>query len=302
MGSISTEHHPGGAHFAFDPVIEPRRAQEHPAGAARGRAGSSPMPGTQAFGAPGINFSPVNSGGARQAFSYDSFASSDSFIPRNNFSSFAGTGLVRAGVKAGKDTGDVFAGFSQGKNGNCATVSAIKAMIQRYGKKETDLFKEVKETQDGYHITLKDGSEVSLTRQELEEAGRHAGFNGNDPEMKKTAILAYAVSGKKAQEADHEGSKFNFSKALDSLENGEYTKDAFIRLGMKDHIRQGTVNDLENGQLGIIEKDVAGPGTAHSMVVIGGVEEHWGNRGGRVEGGTMSGNGREVPENVILLT
>lgn len=301
MGNISTEHRPGGARFAFDPAIESRRVQDPPAGAARGWAGSSPMPGTQASGAPSISFSPVNSGVSRQAFSYDSFASSDS-MPANDFSSFGGGDSVRAGLKAGKDTGDVFAGFFQGRNGNCATVSAIKAMMERYGKKETDLFKDVKETKNGYHITLKDGSEVNLTRQEMEAAERHAGFKGNDPVMKKTAVLAYATSAKKAQEANHENSKYDFSKALDSLGNGEHTKDAFIRLGMKDHIRQGAVSDLQNGRLGIIEKDVAGPGTAHSMVVVGGVEDHWGSKGGRVQRGTMTGNGVVFKENVILLT
>lgn len=279
MENVSTEHRPGGTRFAFDPVVESRRMQDPSAGVARGWAGSSPMSGAQAPGMPSINFSSGNSGVSGPAFSYGSYASN------NSFSSFDRAAEDRDELNAGKDSGDVFAGFSQGKNGNCSTVSAIKAMIQRYGKKQTDIFKDVKETQDGLHITLKDGSEVSLTRQEIEEADRHSGFKGNDPEMKRTAIIAYAVSAKKAQEANHENSQGDFSKALDSLDNGEATQDAFIRLGMKDHIRKGTVSDLENGQLGIIEKDVAGPGTAHSMVVIGGIEEHWGSKGGRVEGG-----------------
>ncbi len=296
MGSISTEYRSGGARFGFDPVVESRRVQDPSAGSVRVGGGSNSMSGAQVSGTPSVNFAPGNSGGSRQAFSYDSFGSS------NSFSSFDGAAEARAGLNAGKDSGDVFAGFFQGQNGNCSTVSAIKAMMQRYGKKETDIFKDVKETQNGYHITMKDGSEVDLTKQEMQEAERHAGFQGNDPEMKKTAIMAYAASAKKAEEANHENSQGSFSKALDSLNNGELTKDAFIRLGMKDHIRQGTVSDLENGQLGIIEKDVAGPGTAHSMVVVGGVEERWGNKGGRVKRGSMSGGGGNIPENVIILT
>ena len=46
--------------------------------------------------------------------------------------------------KGSKPT-NIFSGFRQGKNGNCVTISAIKAAMQKFGQNPKDIYKSVPE-------------------------------------------------------------------------------------------------------------------------------------------------------------
>ena len=295
MGNVSSGYGPQGARFAFDSSVEQRRIDDPLAG--RGQAGSRPVFGAHGPRPPGMNFVSGNPRASSQPFNYGAYPSGgNSALAHNNF-------FPSNSATPGRKTADIFGGFFQSENGNCATISAIKASMQRFGQKPTDIFKDVKKTANGYHVTMRDGKTVVLTRQELQQATQHAGLKGSDPAMIKDASFIYAVSAKRAQNENHEGSGHSYAKALDSLKNGEYTKDVFVRLGLKDHVRQGTLRDLQSGMVGTIDKDVGGAGTAHSMAVIGGMEERWGKVGQRATAGKISdGRGHEWKENVLVLT
>jgi len=174
----------------------------------------------------------------------------------------------------GKKPDNIWSGFRQGDQGNCITVSAIKAAMMRYGQKPTDVYKEVKETSKGYEVTMRDGTTVPLTKDELKQAAAHAGFKGDDPAMITDANFMYAVSAKRAQLENNDGTaKQSFTAALNSLNDGEYAREGLDRLGLKGLYRQATMDDLRSSKVGTVEFG------GHSMAVINGRMELWGGRG-----------------------
>lgn len=185
----------------------------------------------------------------------------------------------------GKKPNDIWSGFSQGPDGNCVTVSAIKAAMMQFGQKPTDVFKEVKETDDGYYVKMRDGFELHLTKDELRQAALASKFKGTDPEMLADAIFMFAVSGKRIEmegngiDDDINKSKRSYADALESMNNGEAAHEALDRLGLRGLYRPSTSSELANGRLGIVAYD------GHSMAVIGGLVEMWGTRGGHPKAG-----------------
>lgn len=183
----------------------------------------------------------------------------------------------------GKKPENVWSGFSQGSEGNCVTVSAIKAAMMRFGQKPTDIYQDVKETGNGYDVTMRDGFQLHLSKGELQQAAREARFKDDDPSMMTDANFMYGVSAKRAQMENNDGSAGrSYSAALNSLNDGEVSREGLQRLGLKNYIRQGTQADLANGVLGTLERD------AHSMAVIGGREEVYGTRGGYPKPGIVT--------------
>lgn len=161
----------------------------------------------------------------------------------------------------------------------------------RFGQKPADVFKEVKEVGDGYDVTMRDGVKVHLSKDELEQATANSKIKGDDPEMMKDANFMYAVSAKRAQMENNDGTAAqSFTQALETLKDGEDGDEGLMRLGLKDHIKQGSVSDLQNGAIGIVNRDVTNPEGetgGHSMVVVNGIEELWGTRNGLVTHGEV---------------
>lgn len=180
----------------------------------------------------------------------------------------------------GKKPDNIWSGFFQGPDGNCITVSAIKAAMMQYGQKPTDVFKEVKETSRGYDVTMRDGFKLSLSRDELKQAAKHARFVGDDPAMMTDANFMYAASAKRAQMENNDGrAGRSFMAAMSSLNDGEYAREGLDRLGLKGRYRPATDADLRNSKVGTVEYN------GHSMAVINGRIELWGGRGGVPESG-----------------
>ncbi len=180
----------------------------------------------------------------------------------------------------GNEPGNIWSGFKQGDDGNCVTVS-IKAAMMHFGQKPTDVFKEVKESGDGYDVTMRDGFKLHVSKAEVKQAAEHARFQGDDPAMMSDANFMYAASAKRAQmegnagnwnENDHNARR-SFADALKSLNDGEHSREGLDRLGLKYHHRPGTESDLRNGAVGTWEYG------GHSMAVITNRLELWGKRG-----------------------
>ncbi|AZF06874.1 hypothetical protein [Pseudomonas sp. R5-89-07] len=175
----------------------------------------------------------------------------------------------------GKKPDNIWSGFSQGPDGNCVTVSAIKAAMMRYGQKPTDVFKKVNETSTGYDVTMRDGFKLSLTKDELRQAATHARFRGDDPAMMTDANFMYAASAKRAQMENNDGTAGrSFMAAMNSLNDGEYSREGLDRLGLRGLYRPATDADLRRSKVGTVEYG------GHSMAVIDGRIELWGQRGG----------------------
>ncbi|SFQ04213.1 hypothetical protein [Pseudomonas sp. NFPP28] len=180
----------------------------------------------------------------------------------------------------GRKPDNIWSGFSQGPDGNCITVSAIKAAMMQFGQKPTDVFKEVKETSNGYEVMMRDGFKLSLTKDELRQAATHARFRGDDPAMMTDANFMYAASAKRAQIENNDGwAGRSFQAAMNSLNDGEFAREGLDRLGLRGHYRPATDADLRSSKVGTVEYG------NHSMAVINGRVELWGRRGGAPRSG-----------------
>ncbi|WP_177445825.1 hypothetical protein [Pseudomonas sp. ICMP 460] len=177
----------------------------------------------------------------------------------------------------GAKPGNIWSGFRQGPDGNCVTVSAIKAAMHKFGQSPTDIYKEVKKDATGYRVTMRDDVVVTLSDRELVDGARGAKFYGEDKGMLKDAQFLFAVSAKRAQmENNDRTAGKSFSAAIRSLNDGEDESgpgEGFKRLGLQKHMRKVSVRDLANGMVGMCNR------TRHSVAVINGHEELWGKEG-----------------------
>ncbi|AZE84853.1 hypothetical protein C4J98_3452 [Pseudomonas orientalis] len=179
--------------------------------------------------------------------------------------------------RGGAKPDNIWSGFRQGPDGNCVTVSAIKAAMHRFGQSPTDIFQEVAKTNDGYHVLMRDGFRLTLSDRELVEGSRGAKFNGPDKGMLKDAQFLFAVSAKRAEmENNDRTAGRSYQAAIRSLNNGEDESgpgEGFLRLGLKKHMKRVPVRELARGQIGMCNR------TGHSVAVINGREELWGKQG-----------------------
>lgn len=187
------------------------------------------------------------------------------------------------GKKPGKksEPGNIWSGFSQGADGNCVTVSAIKAAMMQFGSKPTDVYRSVKETSKGYEVVMRDSNQVyTLTKAELKQAAAQARFKGDDPAMITSANFMYAMSAKRAQIERNDGiSGRDYGEALRSLNDGEVSREGLDRLGLKYNYRPAFASDFANNMVGTVEYG------GHSMAVIDNQIELWGRRGGQPQEG-----------------
>ncbi|SDU88656.1 hypothetical protein [Pseudomonas mucidolens] len=170
----------------------------------------------------------------------------------------------------GEAPADIWSGFYQSVEGNCVTVSAIKAAMMRFGQNPLGIYREIHATDQGYAVTTRDGKVLAVSHAELRLAARHSGFKGHDAGMLKDANFLYAVSAKRAQLENHEGAGKSFKAALDSLNDGELPGEGFRRLGLFAYMRHATRQELADGALGTLAYN------GHSVAVIGSHEERYG--------------------------
>lgn len=174
-------------------------------------------------------------------------------------------------VPVGVRPGDIWRGFYQGVEGNCVTVSAIKAAMMKYGQSPRGIYKNITETRDGYTVTMRDSSKVSLTHAELKTAREHSNFKGTDAGLLKDANFLYAVSAKRAQMENHEfRAGESFEAAMSTLNDGETPGDALRRLGLFAFTRSSSVQALADGATGTLANFM------HSVVVVDGAFDDYG--------------------------
>ena len=136
---------------------------------------------------------------------------------------------------------DLFGGIHQTNRGNCVSTAIIKGAMDEYGN---EVFTSAeRNAAGGYDVTLQDGTEVSVTREELEAAATGAHFEGDSQEATSFATLCYAVMAKRAQQLGHEGSE-TYAEALRSLANGENPMDTVKFLGLQDKIEEIDVDEI----------------------------------------------------------
>lgn len=166
---------------------------------------------------------------------------------------------------------NIWSGFYQGVEGNCVTVSAIKAAMMKYGQNPLGTFKRVTETPEGFTLTMRDGCMVSLTHAELERARAAANFHGEDKGLVDDAVFLYAASAKRAQLENHEfRAGADFDAALKTLNDGEVPGDALRRLGLYAFTRSSSVQELASGVPGTLAN------FGHSVVVVEGAMDEYG--------------------------
>ena len=143
---------------------------------------------------------------------------------------------------------DMFDGFSQTDMGNCVSTAIIKGAMDHYGN---EVFDEVSKNEDGgYTVTLQDGQNVSVTREEMEATAAGTHYESENPEMRAYATLSYAVMAKRSQEMGHDDSR-TFGEALNSLANGENPEDTPAFLGLQNNVRRVDIEDVK-GMDGVV--------------------------------------------------
>ncbi|WP_308907760.1 hypothetical protein [Pseudomonas canadensis] len=188
-------------------------------------------------------------------------------LPVNHSARLAQFPAAPVGVKPD----NIWSGFYQGVEGNCVTVSAIKAAMMKYGQNPLGTFKRVTETPEGFTLTMRDGCTVSLTHAELERARAAANFHGEDKGLVDDAVFLYAASAKRAQLENHEfRAGAGFDAALKTLNDGEVPGDALRRLGLYAFTRSSSVQELASGVPGTLAN------FGHSVVVAEGAIDEYG--------------------------
>jgi hypothetical protein len=166
---------------------------------------------------------------------------------------------------------DIFEGFGQTDRGNCASTAVIKAAMDRFGN---EIFDEVKtNASGGYDVTMQDGTQVSLNREEMEAAAAGTQYKGENREMKSYATLAYAAMAKRAQNEGHEDSR-TFGEALVSLANGENVLKSASLIGLEDRVQKISLDDIR-GQDGVVAS-----GDGHAFYVDTQAGKTYGDRWG----------------------
>lgn len=174
----------------------------------------------------------------------------------------------------GQKPQNIWGDFSQWNNDNCSIVAVIKIAMMQFGEKPTDVFKEVRETPDGYQVTLRNGETTSITKAELKEAAEAAKLKCENPMTGMYANFMVAVAAKRFQEESHQAGPGDFTRALGILNSGGSLEYAFRRLGLWDQVEQVPPEELVDGRMGVFQSDT------HSAIAVDGHEERWGKQGG----------------------
>lgn len=167
----------------------------------------------------------------------------------------------------------IWKGFYQGVEGNCVTVSAIKAAIVRFGQDPQGIYKQINLTPGGFEVIMRDSFRLHLTHEELRQATAASNFRGSDPQLLSYANFLYAVSAKRAQWEDNDfRAGQGYGVALQTLNDGESPGEALRRLGLFSYIREATVKELARGAIGTLAD------SHHSVAVINGALDDYGQK------------------------
>ena len=177
-------------------------------------------------------------------------------------------------ANTGIKPGDIFKDFYQLAEGNCVTISAIKAAMMRFGHNPHGIYKTIEATDSGYRIVMRDGFKLHITHDELKQAKAGANFGTDRPnDVLVNAHFLYAVSAKRAYLENNDGeANKSFAAAIRSLNDGEYPGQALRRLGLKDFVAPATLQDFLNGAIGTVNSGF------HSMVAVGGFLDSYGHK------------------------
>ncbi|WP_010175756.1 hypothetical protein [Pseudomonas sp. PAMC 25886] len=176
-------------------------------------------------------------------------------------------------VPVGVKPVNIWSGFYQGMEGNCVTVSAMKAAMMKLGQNPAGIYKHISATEDGYAVVMRDGFRLRVTHKELKKAEQHSHLDGTDKVLLKDANFLYAVSAKRAQLENHEGrAAQSFEVAMETLNNGEAPEEGFRRLGLYAFTRPSTAQELADGALGVMSN------FWHSVVAVNGAIDLYGSK------------------------
>lgn len=181
--------------------------------------------------------------------------------------------LHLSSVPLGVRPADIWGGFYQGVEGNCVTVSAIKAAMVRFGQSPESIYKKISATADGYEVVMRDSFKLNVTRDELKKARLASNFKGSDQALLEDANFLYAVSAKRAQLENNDGrGNQSYEVAMETLNDGEYPGSALRRLGLSAYVRESTIKELLGGAIGTLAN------SRHSVVVIDGMLDVYGQK------------------------
>lgn len=122
--------------------------------------------------------------------------------------------------------GDQVSAWRQGAEGNCSTVAAIKAAMDRYDNK---VFDDVQRTEDGYNIVMQDGYKMKLSDQELAAAKQASNFRGPDGAAKSYATFLYGAAAKR----NALDNRMSLGASFQDLNNGESIYSPAKLLGLQ---------------------------------------------------------------------
>lgn len=98
-------------------------------------------------------------------------------------------------ANTGIKPGDIFKDFYQLAEGNCVTISAIKAAMMRFGHNPYGIYKTIEATDSGYRIVMRDGFKLHITDDELKQAKAGAHFGTDRPnDVLVNAQFLYALN------------------------------------------------------------------------------------------------------------
>jgi hypothetical protein len=192
----------------------------------------------------------------------------------NNRSVNHGEFLKGTPSNTGIKPNDIFKDFYQLAEGNCVTISAIKAAMMKFGHNPHGIYKTIEASDTGYRIVMRDGFKLHITHDELRQAKAGANFGADRPnDVLVNAQFLYAVSAKRAYLENNDGeANKSFAAAMRSLNDGEYPGQALRRLGLKNFVAPATITDFMNGAIGTISSSF------HSMAVVDGCLDSYGHK------------------------
>ena len=141
-----------------------------------------------------------------------------------------------------KSFGNLVTSWRQGAEGNCSTVAAIKAAMDRY---DNQVFDQVKQTDDGYSIVMQDGYKMTLSDAELAAAKKASRFKGQEGPAKSYATFLYGAAAKR----NALDNKMSMRASLNDLNNGESIFSP-AKSGTEPPTGQGGPSDPERPGLG----------------------------------------------------
>jgi len=206
-------------------------------GLSNGRGGGS-------LGGEAINGGRVDGGGFNGASGGGSINGGNDVSPPANLSADDRQFLDSAISQDPKSFGNLVTSWGQGAEGNCSTVAAIKAAMDRY---DNQVFDQVKRTENGYNIVMQDGYKLNLSDAELAAAKKASRFKGQDGPAKSYATFLYGAAAKR----NALDNKMTMRQSLNDLNNGESIFSPAKSLGLRHQLVKVNPRTL-NGQDSVV--------------------------------------------------